>query len=71
MAFPTFKSKPLGARLVEKGEALRTEQAKKADASRSFATLSAGAAQDSTTAGVHAAAVERAIAILDDAGVSL
>lgn len=50
---------------------LRTDEANEAQSSKTFAELSAEAAQNSKTHAAHATAVEQAITILTDAGVEL
>ena len=65
------KSPSLGAQLSVKATELRTKQEREAQASRDFAELSRQAADTSTVAAKHAAAVEEATAILQDAGVTL
>lgn len=65
------KTVPLADQLVAKGAGLRAQEASDAQASQALAVASAEAAKSSAVAASHAAAVEKAIKILDDAGVQL
>lgn len=69
MALPTRKT--LTATLAAKGETLRALQGAKSIAAESFVTAAQEARDDSDRAGQQAAAVERAVAILEQAGVTL
>lgn len=61
----------LSAQLESKGTELRNTQVADAEASKSFIQAAKEAQASSDLAGVHASAVERAVAVLRDAGVEL
>jgi hypothetical protein len=61
----------LGAQLASKASELRSKEANDAEAAQALAVASQEAARASSVAATHASAVERALKILDDAGVAL
>lgn len=61
----------LSAALVAKGDELRTRELAQSDAADAHIEAAAAARAESLAAAKHADAVERALAILDEAGVSL
>lgn len=65
------KTLTLAESLAQKGAELRTNEANEAQSSKTFAELSAEAAQNSKIHAAHAEAVEKATKILTDAGVEL
>lgn len=66
------RTKPtLTASLSAKSAELRDKQDKKAAAARNLSTAASEALTESATAATHASAVERALSILEDAGVEL
>ncbi|QDH92441.1 hypothetical protein SEA_CELAENA_62 [Microbacterium phage Celaena] len=72
MSILTKKTAPsLSAQLQAKQAELSDTAVDKADEATELAALAAQARQDGLTAAAHADAVNRAIGILEDAGVSL
>jgi hypothetical protein len=65
------KTVSLADALTSKGQELRTKEQEDAAAAQALAVQSQEAAKSSALAAQHASAVERAIKILDDAGVTL
>lgn len=61
----------LGAALANKGSELRQNEVQSAQAAEALAVQSQEAAKASALAAQHASAVERALKILDDAGVEI
>ena len=61
----------LGEALKAKSSELHTKSEAEATLSKSYAALAAEAARDSDTANLHAKAVDQALTILDNAGVTL
>jgi TPP-dependent trihydroxycyclohexane-1,2-dione (THcHDO) dehydratase len=61
----------LGAALSSKGSELRQREADQAQAAEALAVAASEAGKNSAVAAQHASAVERALKILDDAGVEL
>lgn len=70
MALITRKTS-LSTTLAKKGEALRATEAAKYASANALVDAAADARVEASTAAVHADAVERAVAILEEAGVSL
>lgn len=68
---PFSKPSNLAAALSAKGAELRNREAAQANAADEFIASAAVARTESATAAKHADAVERALDILDEAGVSL
>lgn len=61
----------LGAQLESKASELRTRQSNKTASASYLLAEAERAKQESAVAGIHAGAVERALSILEDAGVTL
>lgn len=65
------RNKSLKAGLANKAVALRTKQETQTQASLNFIAASAQAEEEARVAARHAAAVEQAVSILEEAGVAL
>lgn len=67
----TATATSLNATLAQKGQALRVKQEREAQAAKNFLTAAQEAQEDSARAAAHALAVEQAVQILEEAGVTL
>ena len=71
MAIFTRNKSTLNTQLANKATDLRVKQDRDAEAAKSFISAADQARADSALAAQQAAAVEQAVAILDDAGVTV
>lgn len=65
------RNKSLKTGLIGKASELRNKEETQAQAAQNFLAASAAAKAESATASTHADAVERALLILEEAGVSI